>query len=131
MSNTPFDIERAAQRLGRAAGDAIDPDRIAGRVVTRLRRRVPWWQSVALLRAAAVVVLIGGGAVLVRLPWRSHSSQEAPVRVSAGVLDGLSTAQLSDVLDSMALDAPPSTLTPRSLHDLSEAELRELLSMES
>ena len=131
MSNTAFDFEREAQHLGKQAGDAIDPARIADQVVNRLRRRVPWWQSTALLRAAAVVILVGSGVALERLTFHRNPEAPAAARATPGLLDGLSTTELSDVLDSMALDAPPSTLMPRGLHDLSEAQLRELLSMES
>jgi hypothetical protein len=131
MTNAPFDFEREARGLGRAAGDAIDPEQVAARVLNRLRQRAPWWRSTPLLRAAAVIALLGGGAVLGRLSMANVGDAPVPSRAATGMLEGLSANELSEVLDSMALETPPSMLLTPRLHDLSEAQLKELLSMES
>ena len=127
-----FDIERAASRLGQQAGDALNVEQAAQGVVRRLRQRRPWWRSTALLQAAAAVAVIAGTTMVVRLTPRDGTSG-APVTVSAvpGVFEGLSAADLTAVLDSMALDAPPSSYVGRGLHDLTEAQLQELLTTES
>ena len=127
---TDFDLERSAHRLGQHQADSLDVERLAAHVVQRLRQRRPWWQAPSLLRAAAVVALLGGGVVLGRVaPWQ-HQSGAVEIRTAVMPFEGLSTADLSEVLDSMRLEAPPSSY-PRGLHDLSESQLRELLSLES
>ena len=129
--NEPFDLERAASRLGQQAGDALNVEQAAEGVVRSLRQRRPWWRSHGLLQAAAaLVVFVGGATMVLRMVPRESPDVAAAAANAAGVFDGLSSTELMDVLDSMALDAPPSSYVGRGLHDLTEAQLNELLKPE-
>ena len=130
MTDPSFDVERAAQRLGQRRADELDVERVAAQVVGRLRQRQPWWQAPSLLKAAAVVALLGGGVTIGRfIPDYSDAGPSA-VQAAPVAFEGLTAADLTAVLDSMAFEAPPSTYVARGLHDLSESQLRELLSLE-
>ncbi|HEY2825298.1 MAG TPA: hypothetical protein VGI83_07115 [Gemmatimonadales bacterium] len=130
MTNAPFDFERQASHLGQRAADRIDVDHVAGEVIRRLRVRRPWWQAPGLLKAAAVLVLLGAGAMLGRFGLPQGGETGSP-QVAAITFEGVSAADLADILDSMAYEAPPSTFVARGLHDLTEGQLRELLTLES
>lgn len=130
MTDSNFDLERAAARLGQRAAESLDVERVASGVVNRLHNRRPWWQASGLLRAAAVVVLLGGGVMLGRGTITPEMHTAVQPHPAAPVFEGLTASDLADVLDSMVLEAPPSSY-PRGLHDLNESQLRELLSLES
>lgn len=121
------DIERAAVELG--SDVQIDVERVARRVVAELRTTaVPavWWRKASVLRvAAAVAILVTGGVLVDRIAENSAEGAAAfPLPVG---LEELSTTGLNEVLDSLDLFTPASELTPASLNDFDEVQLRELL----
>jgi len=145
MSELPGDLERALGKLdARAAGRAarVDPERVAARVLERLRSErapsrwlafplrlaipaVPRWAEVA--AAAALVVVAGGIAAGV---LRGGGGSLA-VPVVAQSLDSLSRQQLETVL-SVAAEVRPVVsdtvrLTGGVWEELSEEQLRAVL----
>lgn len=120
-------IEALAKELGDAAARAVDVDRMADRVVRRLRStpRRPKPGILSLKAAAVVAVLVVGGVVAVRLSGPGTSD---PVALAGPPgLEQFSMGELHEVLDSLDLATPVSELGPASLDDLDEGELRELL----
>ncbi len=121
------DIERAAAELG--SDVQIDVERVARRVVAELRTKaVPavWWRKASVLRAAAAVaILVTGGVLVDRIAQNSAADGAASSRAVG--LEELSTTGLNEVLDSLDLFTPASELTPASLNDFDEEQLRELL----
>ena len=121
------DIERAAVELG--SDVRIDVERVARRVVAELRTKaVPalWWRRASVLRAAAAIaILVTGGVLVDRIA--ENSADDAAVSLLPVGLEELSTTGLNEVLDSLDLFTPASELTPASLNDFDEVQLRELL----
>lgn len=121
------DIERAAAELG--SDVRIDVERVARRVVAELRTKaVPalWWRRASVLRAAAAIAILVTGRVLVdRIA--ENSAEDAAASLLPVGLEELSTTGLNEVLDSLDLFTPASELTPASLNDFDELQLRELL----
>ena len=121
------DIERAAAELG--SDVQVDVERVARRVVAQLRTTaVPavWWQKASVLRvAAAVAILVTGGVLVDRIA--ENSAEDAAASFLPVGLEELSTTGLNEVLDSLDLFTPASELTPASLNDFDEEQLRELL----
>ena len=121
------DIERAAAELG--SDVRIDVERVARRVVAQLRTKaVPalWWRRASVLRAAAAIAILVTGRVLVdRIA--ENSAEDAAASLLPVGLEELSTTGLNEVLDSLDLFTPASELTPASLNDFDELQLRELL----
>ena len=121
------DIERAAAELG--SDVRIDVERVARRVVAELRTKaVPalWWRRASVLRAAAAIaILVTGGVLVDRIA--ENSADDAAVSLLPVGLEELSTTGLNEVLDSLDLFTPASELTPASLNDFDEVQLRELL----
>ena len=121
------DIERAAAELG--SDVQIDVERVARRVVAQLRTKaVPalWWRRASVLRAAAAIAILVTGRVLVdRIA--ENSAEDAAASLLPVGLEELSTTGLNEVLDSLDLFTPASELTPASLNDFDELQLRELL----
>ena len=121
------DIERAAADLG--SDVRIDVERVARRVVAELRTKaVPalWWRKASVLRAAAAIaILVTGGVLVDRIA--ENSADDAAVSLLPVGLEELSTTGLNEVLDSLDLFTPASELTPASLNDFDEVQLRELL----
>ncbi len=121
------DIERAAAELGSDVD--IDVERVARRVVAELRiKPVPavWWRKPSMLRAAAAVAILVTGGVLVDRIAENSAEDGAASSLPVG-LEELSTTGLNEVLDSLDLFTPASELTPVSLDDFDEEQLRELL----
>ena len=121
------EIERAAAKLGVGAG--VDVQRVARRVVAELRRDatpVAWWRRPATLRAAAAVVLLATVVVLAENIVREPATAAGEVTFPVG-LEELSTAGLTEVLDSLDMFVPVSEYAPVSLHDIDESALNELL----
>jgi hypothetical protein len=125
-------LHEAARRLGTAAAERLDVERIAGAVVERLRsepaRAVgPTWIQPAWLRiAAAMLVLVSGGLVL------HHVWSPTPTHGAHFVTDDLTdlTAdQLRDVLNRLdeTLDLGSTTLPEADLEDLDAQQLRAVL----
>jgi len=126
------DLERLASRLGRDAHEHVDADRVATRVVARLREPVlrgdSWKRASWLALAAMVAGLVVGVGVFSRTPDPTTDRDQAELLVPLA-LEDLSTADLVDVLDSLTLEAPVHEVSARGFEDLNEAELRELLLM--
>lgn len=121
------DIERAAAELG--SDVQIDVERVARRVVAELRSKaVPavWWRKASVLRAAAAIAILVTGGVLVDRIAQNSAADGAASSLAVG-LEELSTTGLNEVLDSLDLFTPASELTPASLDDFDEEQLRELL----
>ncbi len=121
------DIERAAAELG--SDVRIDVERVARRVVAQLRTKaVPalWWRRASVLRAAAAIAILVTGGVLVDRVVENSAEDAAASLLPVG-LEELSTIGLNEVLDSLDLFTPASELTPASLNDFDEEQLRELL----
>lgn len=136
----PEPIAAALQALDARAARAaarLNADRVAARVVERLRRegtaepRRAWWMTPAVLRvAAALVILVGAGATAARM--LDHGSTTAAVRLPVAIpVDSLSTQQLEAVLRAVgevrAANFAPVTSSNPSLDSLSEQELQKLL----
>jgi hypothetical protein len=129
--NDDAKLHDSAQRLGVAAAERLDVDRIAARVVEQLRREPvgarPTWMQPAWLRiAAAVLVLVGGGLVLrqVRSPVVSHGAHFV-----TDDLSDLTADQLQDVLNTLdeTLNLGSTTLPEVDLEDLDAQQLRAVL----
>jgi hypothetical protein len=119
------DLEQLARRLGERAARGVDPDRVAGRVVARLARgeqvRGPmrlgrWGLAVAAALTVAVLTQFEDTTV----PGLSVAA--TPVAVSELDVDGL-----TEVLDSLAFDAPPSEYVGFGLGTMTTDELQALL----
>jgi hypothetical protein len=125
-------LHEAAQRLGAAAADKLDVDRIAARVVERLRSepaagaRPTWIQPAWLRVAAALLVLVGGGVVL-RQVWSPTTTHGA--HFVTDDLSDLSADQLRDVLTTLdeTLDLGSTTLPEAELDDLDAQQLQAVL----
>jgi hypothetical protein len=121
---------RAAERSAR-----VSPERVASRVLERLRREGAlesrsWWMSPAALRAAAAVVLLVAAGWTVSVV-RQHSTQTA-VRLPVSIpVDSLNAQQLEAVLQAAgevrAGNFGPVTPSNGSLDSLSEQQLQLVL----
>lgn len=123
-------LERLAGELGREAGDRVDPERVAARVLARLRSEPvwrPWWRRVGLapaLAAGAVLAVAVGLGVGDREGRIGSEWGEAPLPIA---FTELAAAELTEVLDSLDYEAPVSELVPAGLYELSVRELEALL----
>jgi hypothetical protein len=130
--NEDAKLHEVARRLGAAAADTLDVDRIAARVVERLRSepaaaaRPSWIQPAWLRIAAALLVLVGGGLVL-RQVWSPTTGHGA--HFVTDDLSDLSADQLRDVLTTLdeTLDLGGTTLPEADLDDLDAQQLRAVL----
>lgn len=130
--NEDAKLQEAAQRLGALAADKLDVDRIAARVVERLRSepaaaaRPSWIQPAWLRIAAALLVLVGGGLVL-RQVWSPTTAHGA--HFVTDDLSDLSADQLRDVLATLdeTLDLRSTTLPEADLEDLDAQQLQAVL----
>jgi len=130
--NEDAKVHEAARRLGMAAADKVDADRMAAAVVARLRSepapasRPAWFRPAWLRMAAAVLVLAGGGLVLRQMmgPTTGHEAHFV-----TDDLTDLSTDQLQDVLTTLdeTLDLGSTTLPEADLDDLDAQQLQAVL----
>jgi len=121
---------RAAERSAR-----VSPDRVASRVLERLRREGAgepriWWMHPTALRAAAAVVLLVAAGWTVSVV-RQHSIQTA-VRLPVSIpVDSLNAQQLEAVLQAAgevrAANFEPVASSNESLDNLSEQQLQQVL----
>lgn len=125
-------LHEQARRLGAAAADKLDVERVAARVVERLRSepvhaaRPAWIQPAWLRVAAAVLVLVGGGLVL-RPLWSPTTTHDSHF-VTDDLID-LTADQLRDVLNALdeTLDLGSTTLPEADLEHLDAQQLRAVL----
>ncbi len=130
--NEDAKLHDAARRLGAAAAEKLDVDRIAAAMVERLRSEPtraarPAWIPPAWLRiAAALLVLVGGGLVL-RQVWSPTLTHGA--HFVTDDLTDLSADQLRDVLTTLdeTLDLGSTALPEVDLEDLDAQQLRAVL----
>jgi len=130
--NEDAQLHEAARRLGAAAADKVDVDRIAALVVERLRSepaaatRPTWIQPAWLRVAAALLVFVGGGLVLRQVP--SPTTTHGAHFVTDDLSD-LSADQLRDVLTTLdeTLDLGSTTLPEADLDDLDAQQLQAVL----
>jgi hypothetical protein len=124
-------LERIAARLGSRAAGALNVERVADRVIARLRSEPAPTRSVPLRRwlaiAAGLVILLGGSVLLTRHP-RVDAPEVQAVAVTP-TLDVLSDAELTEVLDSLSWEAPASAQLAMTLDDLDATQLQELLAL--
>ncbi len=129
--NEDAKLNQVAQRLGAAAAEKLDVERVAVRVVEQLRHapaadRPAWLQPAWLRIAAAVIVLVGGGLVwqTVKNPTPSHVAHFV-----TDDLSDLSADQLQDVLNTLdeTLDSGSTTLPDSDLEDLDAQQLQAVL----
>jgi hypothetical protein len=125
-------LERVAKTLGARAADRLDVERVAARVVARLRAdgaqaarlRRAWWSAPAVLQLAAALAVLVTGGVLVRGALENGSE---PAAVVAPILRDLSADELAEVFDSLSIEAPVHEGVAVGLESLNEAQLNELL----
>jgi hypothetical protein len=126
------EIEQLARRLGARAAGGIDVERTAGAVLQRVkqhRAQLVWWRRVPVLQAvaaAAVIVLVLGALLVGRFGGGSGDGAE-PVLLAE--LQELSTDELTEVFDSLLVEAPVYESSTLGLQDLNEEQLRELLEL--
>lgn len=126
------EIERVAREMGRNVADQLNVEQVAAGVVARLRadralgprpRRLWWAAPVALRLAAALAVLVTGGVLV-----RGALDRSQPVAaVTDPVLRDLSADELTEVFDSLAVEAPIHEVVAVGLDNLTEEQLKELL----
>ncbi len=127
-------LEKLAKILGAGPAEQLNVERVAERVVARLRsdRERPrlWWSTPTVWRAAAAAALLVTGGVLVRHALERRPSEQV-ANAGTPVLRGLSTDELEEVFDSLALEAPVHEVAGGGggLESLTEAQLKELLRM--
>ncbi len=122
---------RSAERAAR-----VDPERVAARVVERLRREGmveparAWWLRPAALRVAAAAVLVVAAAFTVSVVRQQPATTAVRLPVSVPV-DSLNAGQLEAVLraagEVRAANFPPVTPSNESLDSLSERQLQQVL----
>ena len=127
-------LHAAAQQLGSGAAEKLNVERVAARVVERLREapadatRPTWLQPAWLRIAAAVVLLVGGGLV-----WRQFGNPTGGTPHAAHFvtddLTDLSPDQLRDVLNTLdeTLNLGSTTLPDGDLDDLDAQQLQAVL----
>lgn len=125
-------LHETARRLGTAAADKVNVDRIAAAVVQRLRSEPahagrPTWVRPAWLRIAAAVLVLVGGGVVVRQMGGPTGTHEA--HFVTDDLTDLSADQLRDVLNTLdeTLDLGSTTLPEADLDDLDAQQLQAVL----
>ena len=131
--NEDAKLHDAARRLGVQAAEQLNVERVAARVVERLRdqpvgaTRPAWMQPAWLRIAAAVVVLVGGGGLV----WRQFGNPAAPhaAHFVTDDLTDLSADQLRDVLNTLdeTLNLGSTTLPDGDLDDLDAQQLQAVL----
>jgi hypothetical protein len=128
------DIERFARGLGDRAAQRLRLEAVAAGVLERLRasgaaeRRPGLFRGrgVALLRIAAALAVLAGGGLIVRSAL-DRGTNVATRAVPTPVLTGLSTDELEEVFDSLAVEAPVHEFAAGGLESLNETQLTELL----
>jgi hypothetical protein len=121
-------LEGLAKQLGRKAGDRLNVEATARKVVERLReqpvRRVAWVQQTWLRIAAALVIVLGGAVAVRRNLVRSDAAHTA--HLVADDLSDLSAEELRDVLGSFDQLIGDSMAVPEGSTDLHELDAQQL-----
>jgi hypothetical protein len=123
------DLKRLARELGRGAAGTLDPERISGRVLTRLR-------SESRVRVVSLVLRWGVGlaaaaALAIAVVSRPGSEDPAPAvaaLVSIPELDDLTAAELEAVLETIPLPVDSSVhVEAAPMDELNAQELLRVL----
>jgi hypothetical protein len=125
-------LEQVAKTLGTRAADRLDVERVTAGVVARLRAdhaqtarpQRAWWSAPMALRLAAALAVLVTGGVLVRGALENGSESAAAI---APILRDLSAEELTEVFDSLSIEAPVHEGVAVGLESLNEAQLNELL----
>ena len=134
MNSTNGDakLEALAKRLGASAGERLDVEATARKVLAGLREqprlRRTWIEAHWLRIAAAIVLLIGGGIAVRRIvPAGSGTAQHS--HLVADDLGDLSADELKDVLDQFdeIVGSASLMLDSTDLRELDEQQLRAVL----
>lgn len=126
------DIERLAKRLGVEEAPAVDPERTAQLVVARLRseglgRRPLWTRPVAGRIAAAAALVMAAGLLVLGDREPADASRPESLATAVQGLETLKPTELVEVLDSLAVAGPVTSMATTTLNDLTAAQLEELL----
>jgi hypothetical protein len=127
------EIEQFARGLGDRAAARLHVETVVSGVLQRLRagggltrRGLFRGRGATFLQiAAALAVLAGGGIVLRSALERGTATPTSAM--PAPVLGGLSTDELEEMFDSLAVEAPVHEFAAGGLESLNEAQLTELL----
>ncbi len=128
------ELEELAKALGQRPAAQLDVERVAANVLARLRAdraealrpKRAWWTAPMVLRLVAAVAVLVTGGVLVRGAL-DRGRSPAVAMVTAPILRGLSADELTEVFDSLAIEAPIHDGVAIGLESLNEAQLKELL----
>ena len=128
------EIERLARSLGDGAAERLHVEGVVAGVLERLRARevgarVPArfrerWSVI--LRVAAILAVLAGGSLIARGALERGTAR-APAAIPAPGLAGLSTDELEEVFDSLAVAEPVHEYAAGGLASLNDAQLKELL----
>jgi hypothetical protein len=127
------EIERLARGLGERAAARVEVEAVVSGVLRRLRgggavqRAGPFRaRGIMLLQiAAALAVLVGSGVVARSV--LQHGAASSTSAMPAPVLGGLSTDELEEMFDSLAVEVPVHEFAAGGLESLNETQLTELL----
>ena len=129
-------IEQLARGLGDRAAERLDVETVVSGVLRRLRaggggveeRRsgLLRGRGRTLLRIAAALAVLAGGGLVARGALE-RGAVATTSAVPAPVLVGLSTDELEEVFDSLAVEAPVHEFAAGGLESLTETQLRDLL----
>lgn len=121
-------LEGLAKQLGHKAGDRLNVEATARKVVEGLReqpvRRIAWAQQRWLRIAAALVIVLGGAVAVRRNLVRSDAAHTA--HLVADDLNDLSADELRDVLRSFDQLIGDSVAVPEGSTDLHELDAQQL-----
>lgn len=123
------ELEVLAKRLGEREAAGVDADRTAEAVVARLRTApvvVRLWRKSAVRWIAAAAVLLVAIGLAVYQPSETPVALDPtpPVPVT---IEELAATELTELMDSLEVEAPVSEFVPVSLEDLSSRQLETLL----
>ena len=124
-------LEAAARRLGENAARRIDPDQVVEQVLGRLRTERPGaaspprWSPRPWIRVAVAAALVAAAGLGVKHHLDGRMASHTVIALTDG-LSQLGTTELTEVMDSLELDAPVAELVV-GLDDLSEEQLERLL----
>ena len=127
------EIEQFARGLGDQAARRLHVEAVVSGVLGRLRAggtlkrhgMLRGRGGTLLQIAAALVVLVGGGVIARSV--LEHGAGTAASVMPAPVLGGLSTDELEEMFDSLAVEAPVHEFAVGGLESLNETQLKELL----
>jgi len=126
------DLEQLARQLGAREAMRVDPEQTAAAVLGRLRsERIgqrPVWARAGLLRtAAAAALVVAAGLFALRDRIRVDTSRGESLAGAVQGLETLEAEELVEVLDSLVIVAPVTSLATTTFDDLTVPQLEALL----